>query len=135
MTVGLSWNPGAYSTTRPSVLLYDQDCRICSSAARLLHGLGPQARIQIRSLQDAASLAAASSQDDWLRAARFYTWDGRLVSGGDVLPALAAAWVGRPELERLVRASHAAMGLANRTYDALAGIRGRLTCGVAPSSS
>lgn len=118
---------------RPSVLLYDGGCRICSAAARLVRALSRRARLEVRPIQGSEDLLASLPAGERLGALRFVREDGRVASGGDALPALAAAVAGAPQVETLILRPPGAVSAVHRAYDALVRVRSRLTCGISPS--
>lgn len=120
--------------TNPSVLLYDRDCGLCTAAARVVQFLDRRSRLRIRTLQESADLLTSVPPAEILDVARFVAQDGRLLSGADVLPAVAASLTGAPELEMLLQASPTTRSAMHRAYATFVKLRGSLICRVVPSS-
>ncbi len=123
--------------TAKYAVLYDGDCRICEAFARGLKSLDLRARIQIRPIQDSRELLRDIRGEEILDAMRAVTPDGRVLTGGDALPAILAALFGGPSLETLLRKSAPTMAVMHRLYSVLVEFRGHLTCRFdgTPSSS
>ncbi len=116
-------------------LLFDGDCRICTAAASWARAFDLGGRLRTRPIQDSGELLAALPAADRLGAVHAVAPDGRLLTGPEALPAILAALSAGPGLERLLRSSPPAMSTFARAYAVLAGVRGRLTCGVAAPAS
>jgi predicted DCC family thiol-disulfide oxidoreductase YuxK len=100
--------------TRP-VVLYDADCRFCRFAARTIERLDRRGRLALLPLGDseAEPLLAEVPAGERLSSLRFAEPDGRLLSRGAAVRAVAA------------RLGFWPAGL-DRAYDAIAARRGRL---------
>lgn len=115
-------------TAAPFLLLYDRDCRICSTFARGVDRLAGPRSVQARAIQSSPELLPSLSSAEALASAHVVSPDGRLRSGSSILPALVAALLKHPEWENWLNASSRARAAARRTYDLLVAIRGSLSC-------
>jgi predicted DCC family thiol-disulfide oxidoreductase YuxK len=115
-------------TEQAYFLLYDSECRICTAFARTVRMLDVRRRLRVRSIQASGELLAAIPETEWLEGAHAVSPDGRVSTGAAAMPALIAALVAGPELERRLRASRASMAALSRIYGVMTELRGRLTC-------
>lgn len=111
-----------------TVVLYDGDCRICTTFAHWVSALDVRGGLEIRTIQSSKELLRALPGEEILEAMHVVASDGRLLTGGDGLPALLSALVGPPVLEALLTRSSIVRALVRRLYSILAEFRGHLTC-------
>lgn len=120
----------------PTWLLFDGDCRVCSSFARWIDVLDLRGAIRIRPIQESRDLLQAVPPGSLLEAVHAVAPDGRVTTGSDALPLIVSALLDGPELEGLLRSSPHAMSALSRLYRFLVEFRGRLTCALdGPSSA
>lgn len=87
----------ADSSPQGLIVLYDADCRFCTSSARLLRAIGEPHGLRIEPLQSPRWRALVSDGTDEMKLVRE---DGSVIGGGDALievsrrlPVLAGLWV------------------------------------------
>lgn len=119
------------------ILLYDGDCRICTTFARSMVALDLRHALRIRTIQESKGLLEGLRGDEILDAMHVLTPDGRRLTGGEALPALLSGLAGAPALETLIVRSSLVRAAMRRLYSVLAEFRGHLTCRFdgAPASS
>lgn len=121
---------------RPYFLLYDGECRICSAFARTVKALDVRQTLRIRPIQESKELLVGIPEAEQLEAAHAVSPDGRVTTGSAAMPAIVAALVAGPGLERRLRSSRSSVAVLSRFYEVLTELRGRLSCAnVAPSSA
>ena len=120
--------PGIVSAGRTYALLYDGDCRICTSSARWAKTLDFRDRIRIRPIQGSRDLLHGIREDEILDAMHVVSPDGCVTTGGDSLPLLLEALVAGPPFAEIVRSSRGTMHALRRAYDVIARLRGHLVC-------
>jgi predicted DCC family thiol-disulfide oxidoreductase YuxK len=74
--------------SRP-VLLFDGDCAFCTSCARLIEGIGPEAEIVAWQLTDLAELGVTEEQAS--DAVQWVGADGRVRSGHEAIAAVLSS--------------------------------------------
>jgi predicted DCC family thiol-disulfide oxidoreductase YuxK len=115
-------------TVGPSLLLYDDDCRVCSAFARTVAILAPGRSIRAQSIQASTPILAGMSGEEALAAAHLLAPDGILRTGPEVIPAILGALLANPKVEQRWNASPQARRASTRTYRLLVELRGRLSC-------
>ncbi len=75
------------------------------------------------------------SEAEALAAVHMVSPDGRVRTGPAVLPAIVGSLLAQPHLEDRVNASPWGRAAADRTYEVLVALRGRLNCATGASSS
>jgi len=116
------------------LLLYDGECRICTTLARWLKALDVRGRIRIRAIQESQGLLGSLTLEEALGAMHAVAPDGRVVTGGPGLLAILSALLGGPALEALLSASPPVRSGMARLYGLLTALRARLTCRPEPSA-
>ena len=115
-------------TERPSFLLYDGDCRICTAFARVVAWASGGRSLRARAIQDALGLLEGLSEETAMSSAHVLSPDGRIRTGPAILPAIAGTLFRAPRLETRLNASPRARAATERTYEFLVALRGGLTC-------
>ncbi len=115
-------------TERPSLLLYDGDCRICTAFARIAAWAAGGRALRARAIQDSSNLLAGIAEETVMSAAHVVSPDGRVRTGPAILPVIAGAVLHAPRIENRLNASPRARAAAERTYELLVVLRGGLTC-------
>ena len=128
---------GMQKASSGTTLLYDGDCRICTTFARWVAALDLRHALRIRTIQASKELLQGLPGDEILDAMHVLTPDGRRLTGGEALPALLSGLAGAPALETLIIRSSLVYAAMRRLYSVLAEFRGHLTCRFdgAPASS
>lgn len=109
-------------------LLYDGDCRICTTFARAVKVIDLRGGIRIQPIQASRELLRSIPGDEILDAMHVVSPDGRVRTGGEALPAILAALTGAPVLEGLLDHSFVAAAFFRGLYAVLVELRGHLTC-------
>jgi predicted DCC family thiol-disulfide oxidoreductase YuxK len=118
------------------VLLFDEDCSICSAASRLIRAVDIRRRIHVRPILASRDLLRGVPEERILDAFHVVSPDGRVTTGGDAVPVLVEAFPMGAGAARLLQESAALLALTHRAYSFAARFRDALTCRVraAPSA-